>query len=1573
MDDLAFTHHICFSCPHLGVVAGLEDRPATVAAELGAGRVEPGGNHKWMVYNEDPTTTNQRFLEMGMPGYPNSWLVYTGKSQVSALPLPVVSLFLPKAETSSPFAMETKLFGPSFPDPLFTGVVCATSHCDGSTLGQRLPCGEPMMVVGMVLPKGLISLYDFGIQGRDDFTYLNQTEASWWTQVPAGSGELSPSILELCAGVGGMGIGASFLGGVPILAVDSNGLSCSHLTHNAHGEVLQLDITASGSAKMIHQKLSDRPGTAMFGFPCQPYSQQGNQLGSRDVRFQVFLSGLHIIFMTRAQSAILECVPAAGEHPDIVKGIQLLALAMDWDVLNIQLDLQDQWPCRRARWWALLLPKAWNVYGLHPWPSSSPFQKVGDLFECWGSWSEDEETDLQLYSFEFEAYTNPAHGSDRRLLSLDVVASTFLHSYGNALLPCPCGCRLRPFSSRTLLDKGLRGCFVQSAVHQNPRYLHPRELGLLLGLPDSVVYPQTPRASLALLGLVASPIQAVWIYAHLRNNYAKALELPMLPSPSEWLSAYQHELLRQTRSLFRHRSAVPQSLLLRDQDGFELCISSPTAVTVAQLLGAQRISLEWNEVGSITHDGVPLPLNAFLDSLGGPYALTSHEGSSSRQAPQPTFLIGIKHRHDFAVSILHGGQFLFEALRMRDIHQVNFLVDVDGKVYGADFRVWKSLNLSTLDPAFWPPSFPLRAAGRTIEQSGLHDGHISWTLDFLKQLVKGPFQPVIIHPKMALQIFASCPDTIRQVRHEFTRSDDRIICVFPHASHWVLLFGHLQGTHLSWRYCDGLGDQASSRALQLAALVSDELSLDWTFEPWRLIDQRDPHTCGTIALFHAGALLGFFGVPSQQAIFDFHDWLLQRPTLGLLGDPWIYGSGPATGDTQASLAALLATKGVPSMLAADRAAAAIKKLGHQAVTQALSQSNPWQALKALTTRPGHGFQFVQKLELKEYIDAKAQSKHGATLASSKKKDKKPFKSSEHAPVKLDPATLQLDPTHFVDDEGDQVPQINLSQVVADARGLAIASLTEALPYLQERKHISADALGLLILEEVPANLKASAEIISIRFPVTYLPTKDPLLINGSLLQLGDHEISRRPVPDPVSAMDLAESNVLKVLIYRDELESIWSQIAESPVRQLLQLVPLLRLCTLVSCDHKCGKFHAPVEDNIDQVIHEVWGRRFQTIEGRTKPAPDAELFMAFLRIAAPALDELLRVVVDGVYLEPRATGSKATDGDYSVVWLPGATRETAVHRLKLTTHGLSLVRMKSRFGIRVIATYEEAAHRELRPGDSFIGVDVSRIYRLHPLPHGLQRQQVVQLLKDWHWQAKPLQPSRGSAEGSSWEVGASSEPPANDRLQSRRSVSLVKNKSEVDRAPMVVGPMRAQKHLRSHATSSASSSVAATDPWLSPGQDPWQSYKGASSSDGAHTKRYDALVDKLTTDVQASLQHTGGPDSSSVETRFVRLENDMKEIKAHNATFHSWFTETGTRLAHQDEQLTNLKTAVQQQQHDLQAVRTEVHTSADTLHQAMQTSFGAMKNDLAAELTGAVASQMDRIENMLSKRQRSES
>lgn len=215
----------------------------------------------------------------------------------------------------------------------------------------------------------------------------------------------------------------------------------------------------------------------------------------------------------------------------------------------------------------------------------------------------------------------------------------------------------------------------------------------------------------------------------------------------------------------------------------------------------------------------------------------------------------------------------------------------------------------------------------------------------------------------------------------------------------------------------------------------------------------------------------------------------------------------------------------------------------------------------------------------------------------------------------DPSTLQLDPSHFIDDESDQVEQIPLTQVTADSRGLAIATLSDALPYLREQESISTDALGLLITEEVPSHLKAQAKVTSINFPATYLPTQDPLLVNGCLLQLGDHEISRQQVQDPATSMDLAATNVLKIQLFRDELGTIWGEVASFPMRQLFRLVPLFKLCTSVSCSHRCGHFHAAVEDSIDQVVLDLCGRRFQTLEGKSLPAQSAEQFLVFLRAA----------------------------------------------------------------------------------------------------------------------------------------------------------------------------------------------------------------------------------------------------------------------------------------------------------------------------------------------------------------------
>jgi hypothetical protein len=145
----------------------------------------------------------------------------------------------------------------------------------------------------------------------------------------------------------------------------------------------------------------------------------------------------------------------------------------------------------------------------------------------------------------------------------------------------------------------------------------------------------------------------------------------------------------------------------------------------------------------------------------------------------------------------------------------------------------------------------------------------------------------------------------------------------------------------------------------------------------------------------------------------------------------------------------------------------------------------------------------------------------------------------------------------------------------------------------------------MITEEIPHNLKSQANVVSICFPATYLPTSDPLLINDCLLQLGDHPISRQKVQDPANSMDLAATNVLKIQLFRDELGSIWEDVmdvANLPIRHLFRLVPLFKLCTAISCSHRCGHYHAAVEDSMDQMMLDLWGRRFQSLEGKTLPA-----------------------------------------------------------------------------------------------------------------------------------------------------------------------------------------------------------------------------------------------------------------------------------------------------------------------------------------------------------------------------------
>ena len=95
--------------------------------------------------------------------------------------------------------------------------------------------------------------------------------------------------------------------------------------------------------------------------------------------------------------------------------------------------------------------------------------------------------------------------------------STALHSWGSQVLRCPCGCR--PAFAASRLDRGISGVLIPVEVGDGElrfRHPHPAELALLCGCSPLLQFGSQLRLGLALIGQVASPLQAAWVLNHLR-------------------------------------------------------------------------------------------------------------------------------------------------------------------------------------------------------------------------------------------------------------------------------------------------------------------------------------------------------------------------------------------------------------------------------------------------------------------------------------------------------------------------------------------------------------------------------------------------------------------------------------------------------------------------------------------------------------------------------------------------------------------------------------------------------------------------------------------------------------------------------------------------------------------------------------------------------------------------------------------------------------------------------------------------------------------------------------------------
>ena len=787
-------------------------------------------------------------------------------------------------------------------------------------------------------------------------------------------------------------------------------------------------------------------------------------------------------------------------------------------------------------------------------------------------------------------------------------------------------------------------------------------------------------------------------------------------------------------------------------------------------------------------------------------------------------------------------------------------------------------------------------------------------------------------------------------------------------NHWSLLVltcaeGKLQGEHF-----DAIPGRSSDAALRVAGHFARLVGMPLVELQHKAIWlQTDGTSCGILTLAHAAAFL--FQEPCDAILEDARSFLTLIPAH--VGS--FCGSGGLSESQFDAVKAILVERGVPADKVVDRLNAAIAKIGAGPIAQALCAANHWQALKAAGSTQAASFRWIRPEELKAYAEQKAQQKFGTAVKQPRAKKEKVKRRQARPELQVDPQSLQLAPNTFTAEGGTPLAQLSFAEVSSQAQGIAFCTAQQLLMFACPHQRLSVDALALVSTSELPPGACEGAPVTSVKFPVIYEPTKEAILLQGSLLQLGDETVQL--VSPDIADIERVDTLTGRISLYRDETAISWDEVVAAPVRAVLQHVPALALCKNTACKGDCPHFHPAVDEVVEHMLLDVWARRFSKADGSRVAAGQADLFQALVRVPCSALKHLQRANISGFYFEPRSGDGHTAHPGFAVIWMPGKNRQQAMHIVQTFDKAVALTRINNRYGVRVRDTDEHAAHLCLRPEVDFVRVRIAARYKLHPLPHGLQRKHLATLLKQWNWPARPLQVLKGDSAGCAWEVGSDQEPPG-QALAAAGSyvlVTKIRDASSQSKPQAVTASARTRKHILYDDPEQSQPTSVAADPWLH-GKDPWSLSKppglpappvpSASTAETKLTKVKSELEEAFR---QRLEEHTAkhwasqSQVSDNQECRLQKLEVGMQELQAQNNKLQDWCQNVGNQVSAHTSHIAEIKNAVSAQQTEVGQLRTE-------FTQTLSNSVACLQKDMTQQL----ASQMQQIESLLNKKARTE-
>lgn len=1367
------------------------------------------------------------------------------------------------------------------------------------------------------------------------------------------------NVVDLCCGMGFFSSMAQSLNMKTIAGVDCNP-KWQPLFEQMHPGSSYI-VGDLGNQEVLAQLLNQGSEHAVVvaGVSCQPHSKAGDGRGMSDPRALSMPKALKLGWMLQSPVMILECVADVMKNAEFQTILRTFCESTGCLLTQKILQLSDVWPTARTRWFGILTSPVLGSINIPDLPRNWAKTTIEEVMPFLKTWPKEQHEQIELSLYELAKFYEYAPGGIEQLhIQMKGRMATCLHSAGNQLFACRCGCR-GPFSLDRLSKKGLFATLVplaETTFHMNQhmrhcRYLHPVEMMLMNGCVPLEVFSDL-RLGLAAVGQCVSQIHAAWIFSHVHNLLATFLRRDLVDVTSH-LAQHVQNVLASRDLLWEPPTAMQVEEQLTDYHvydeatdstisfrGFVTSTVSMFAEAESKLLSADPANLKISSSScmDLAADAVlaqqadlrlPLPFvpsrcvsetapcpcsewfpaqDAVEVSPTVPYTVMD---TSQQSSPDPSLVQLTSSGLVKLLCPVFSSREQFTCLAKQCLPKTTRLAVLEHQGF-----VWADDEIRF-------------ALERKVAQGSTTMAIFTWDPLILSCVVRhGQVQ--------LLQSYA-----------EWMPSEATIVSAVAIEQHWYPIVWQWENKQLIGLTC-GHAFNYSMALQHVHNLLCQALNTQCTMLQHYAIPFPVTECCGALVDAFLDFIIYQCPLPSSmEQLHDHHRRLRQvfaENVADLSPRPWIWGAGEKS--WQQILNALLQEHGVPSEELTSRVAMLQDKLGTSALAKAVQSPAPWRELKWLANSSAPSVQIIKPAELQHAIDRRVQQ--GGVVGSRAQKKQQKGKSGGKGHSKghlVDPSFLRLEPGVFECGDGVALSQLDVGHIGPTASGVVLCTKVQAAPFLKGNRFITAGGLALIIVDGVDALPPTTLISEPVRVPVVCLANSEPALVDGTMYQLGNLPVRRAAASTKLDLISIS-SSVAKIMIFRDQTDIPWQQVIAHPLRHVFSRIPVLKPCLDEECDGSCEAWHPSEQCQLGDPILELWGRQFIQLNFQTTSPEKADVYQVHVRVPQ-VLQHRLQTYsgVGGVFLEPRGLDGKKPSEHFEVVWMPRLDFDS-LQVLKQTTPGIvGIARLGSKYGLRCVASQASAVHQAVKPGTAYLPQGRKLFYLLGPVPFGTIKSSITTVLANMNWQARAVHaiPAAAHVSGVMWKIQAI-EPPGKTLISTAQGDLITKlEEPQTNQAPSTnVIAAAPTLQLCTGSRPSNVDPLQEFDPWAVSNRvlGPPPKVPALQAGDPVEHLQQQvlaAVMDKMPKEMDID------STSAEVDSRMQALEKQVHELQVGQASLASVVHEQG--LSHQCQmsqlhsQTTQLEAAVQEHSGHLASFQVQFQAQLDKQQNCLDTMF----------------------------------